>query len=298
MDLGTLIGIILGIGLVVGSIVVGGGAGFLNLPSLMITIGGAFAATLMNFPLPKIIGTISVVRKAFASQDKDYLAVFKRLSDFAVRARRDGILGLESEVENLEDVFMQKGLRMAVDGNSAEVIEAVLEQDIASMVERHQIGHGIFQAVGNYAPAFGMIGTLIGLIQMLRNLDDPSSIGMGMSVALLTTLYGSLSERRRDLAILRALGAHRRTIFGLLLLEAATLSLLGVLGAFGTHALIHTLAGSVIRAQTGMVLDPLAAGLDLLGIAALMILLGIAAGLLPAAKAYRADVASHLTPLT
>jgi chemotaxis protein MotA len=192
MDLGTLIGIILGIGLVVGSIVVGGGAGFLNLPSLMITIGGAFAATLMNFPLPKIIGTISVVRKAFASQDKDYLAVFKRLSDFAVRARRDGILGLESEVENLEDVFMQKGLRMAVDGNSAEVIEAVLEQDIASMVERHQIGHGIFQAVGNYAPAFGMIGTLIGLIQMLRNLDDPSSIGMGMSVALLTTLYGAL----------------------------------------------------------------------------------------------------------
>ncbi|NLG35731.1 MAG: motility protein A [Lentisphaerae bacterium] len=192
MDLGTLIGIILGIGLVVGSIVVGGGAGFLNLPSMMITIGGAFAATLMNFPLPKIIGTISVVRKAFASQDKDYLAVFKRLSDFAVRARRDGILGLESEVETLEDVFMQKGLRMAVDGNSAEVIEAVLEQDIASMVERHQVGHGIFQAVGSYAPAFGMIGTLIGLIQMLRNLDDPSSIGMGMSVALLTTLYGAL----------------------------------------------------------------------------------------------------------
>lgn len=192
MDLGTLIGIILGIGLVVGSIVVGGGAGFLNLPSMMITIGGAFAATLMNFPLPKIIGTISVVRKAFASQDKDYLAVFKRLSDFAVRARRDGILGLESEVETLEDVFMQKGLRMAVDGNSAEVIEAVLEQDIASMVERHQVGHGIFQAVGSYAPAFGMIGTLIGLIQMLRNLDDPNSIGMGMSVALLTTLYGAL----------------------------------------------------------------------------------------------------------
>lgn len=192
MDLGTLVGIILGIGIVVGAISLGGGAGFLDVPSMMITIGGAFSATLINFPLPKIISTMGVVRKAFLSRDKDYLAVYNKLSDFAIRARRDGILGLESDVETLDDAFMQKGLRMAVDGNSAEIIEAVLEQDIASMVERHQVGHSIFAALGNYAPAFGMIGTLIGLVQMLRNLDDPSSIGMGMSVALITTLYGAL----------------------------------------------------------------------------------------------------------
>lgn len=192
MDLGTLIGIILGTVIVVAAIVMGGGAGFFNVPSILITIGGAFCATLINFPLPKIIRTIGVVRKAFMSRDKDFLAVFNRLSDFAIRARRDGILGLESEVETLDDIFMQKGLRMAVDGNSAEIIEAVLEQDIASMVERHQVGHGIFAALGNYAPAFGMIGTLIGLVQMLRNLSDPSSIGTGMAVALLTTLYGAL----------------------------------------------------------------------------------------------------------
>lgn len=192
MDIGTLVGIIFGIGIVVGAIAIGGGAGFFDVPSLMITIGGAFSATLINFPLPKIIGTMGIVRKAFLSRDKDYLAIYNRLSDFAIRARRDGILGLENDVESLDDIFMQKGLRMAVDGNSAEVIEAVLEQDIASMVERHQIGHGIFGALANYAPAFGMIGTLIGLVQMLRNLDDPSSIGMGMSVALITTLYGAL----------------------------------------------------------------------------------------------------------
>ncbi len=192
MDLGTLIGILMGCGLVTGAIMIGGGAGFFDVPSIMITCGGAISATLIHFPLPKIVKTFGVVRKAFVSRDKDYLSVFKRLSDFAIRARRDGILGLESEVETLEDAFMQKGLRMAVDGNSAEVIEAVLEQDIASMVERHQIGHGIFQALANYAPAFGMIGTLIGLVQMLRNLNDPSSIGQGMSVALITTLYGSL----------------------------------------------------------------------------------------------------------
>lgn len=192
MDIGTLLGIIIGVVLVTGAIILGGGAGFVNYPAMMITFGGAFAATLINFPMPKIVRTIRIVRKAFASQDKDYIELFQRLSDFAVRARRDGILGLESEVEALDDQFMQKGLQMAVDGNAAEVIEAVMEQDIDSMVERHEVGHGIFQALGSYAPAFGMIGTLIGLIQMLRSLDDPSAIGMGMAVALLTTLYGAL----------------------------------------------------------------------------------------------------------
>lgn len=192
MDVGTLIGIVIGVVLVTSSIVMGGGGGFINLPAMMITFGGAFAATLINFPLPKIIGTVRIVRKAFASRDEDQLALFNLLSGFAVRARRDGILGLEEDVENLEDPFMKKGMQMGVDGNPAEVIEAVLEQDIDSMVERHAVGHGIFQAVGSYAPAFGMIGTLIGLIQMLRTLDDPSTIGAGMAVALLTTLYGAL----------------------------------------------------------------------------------------------------------
>jgi len=192
MDIGTLIGIILGTALVVSAIVMGGGAGFINAPAMMITIGGAFAATLMNFPLPKIIGTIRIVRKAFANQDANHIALFKQLDDFAVRARRDGILGLENDVENLDDRFMKRGLQMAVDGNPAEIIESVLEQDISSMLDRHEIGHSIFQAIGNYAPAFGMIGTLIGLIQMLRNLEDPSSIGLGMAVALLTTLYGAI----------------------------------------------------------------------------------------------------------
>lgn len=192
MDIGSLVGILLGLLLVLGSIAIGGGAGFIDYPSIAITVGGAFAATLMNFPLAKIIKTFGVVRKAFINRDDDILALFHQLSEFAVRARRDGILGLESDVETLQDPFMKKGLQMGVDGNSAEIIEAVLEQDIDSMLQRHAVGHGIFQAIGTYAPAFGMIGTLIGLIQMLRNLSDPSAIGMGMSVALLTTLYGAL----------------------------------------------------------------------------------------------------------
>ena len=104
MDIGTLLGIIFGSGIIIAAIAMGGGGGFFDVPSLLITIGGALSATLINFPLPKIIRTMGVVRKAFMSRDKDYLAVFNRLSDFAVRARRDGILGLESDVETLDDL--------------------------------------------------------------------------------------------------------------------------------------------------------------------------------------------------
>jgi chemotaxis protein MotA len=159
---------------------------------MMITVGGAFAATLMNFPLPKILGTMGVVKKAFLGKNEDLVALFKQIADFAVRARRDGILALEDDIDKIQDQFMKKGFQMAVDGNAADVIRHVLEADLSSMIERHVVGHSIFKAIGNYAPAFGMIGTLIGLVQMLRNLSDPSAIGSGMAVALITTLYGAM----------------------------------------------------------------------------------------------------------
>ncbi len=192
MDIGTIIGIVVANIFVFAAIIMGGGAGFINIPAMMITVGGSLAATMINFPLPKILGTMGVVRKAFADAGYDYAALFKTMSDFAVRARRDGMLALEDDIEGIRDPFMKKGFQMAVDGSPAELIKALMEEDIDNMLERHQVGHGIFKALGNFAPAFGMIGTLIGLIQMLRELDDPSSIGLGMAVALLTTLYGAL----------------------------------------------------------------------------------------------------------
>ena len=192
MDLGTVIGITLGWLFIIVSIVMGGGAGFINYPSLMITIGGAVSSVLMHYPLPKIMATMGVVRKAFLSREHDYLDLFSKLSEFAVRARRDGILALENDIEQMADPFMKKGFQMAVDGNSTDIIRHVLEEDINSMKERHIVGQGIFKALAAYAPAFGMIGTLIGLVQMLRNMNDPSTIGSGMAVALITTLYGAL----------------------------------------------------------------------------------------------------------
>jgi chemotaxis protein MotA len=192
MDLGSIIGIVLGWLFVIVSIVMGGGAGFINYPSIMITIGGAVSSTLIHYPLPKILSTMGVVRKAFISNESDYVKLFEKLSDIAVRARRDGILALENDIEQMSDPFMKKGFQMAVDGNSTDIIRHVLEEDINSMMSRHIVGQGVFKALANYAPAFGMIGTLIGLVQMLRNMTDPSAIGSGMAVALITTLYGAL----------------------------------------------------------------------------------------------------------
>ncbi len=192
MDIGTIIGIVSGWVLIIWAIITGGGAGFINIPSIMITIGGALAATLIHFPLPKITATVGSLRKAFASTSHDYINLFQQISSLAVRARRDGLLALEEDIDRMVDPFMRKGFQMAVDGNTIDIIRSVLEEDINSMIQRHVTGQGIFKALGNYAPAFGMIGTLIGLVQMLRNMSDPSAIGSGMAVALITTLYGAM----------------------------------------------------------------------------------------------------------
>ncbi len=193
MDLGTTIGVIAAFLIVALGILMGGSAGiFVDVPSLFITVGGAMGATLMHYPLGKIVGVIGSTRKAFTSRADDYVKLFEQMTDLGLRARRDGILALENDIEMFTDEFMKKGFQMAVDGNSADVIRHVLESDITTMQRRHIVGQGIFKAMGNYAPAFGMIGTLIGLVQMLNNMDDPSSIGSGMATALITTFYGAL----------------------------------------------------------------------------------------------------------
>lgn len=193
MDLGSIIGAVLGWALVIVSIVMGGGSGFFNVPSLLVTVGGAIAATLIHYPLPRVMAVMGVARKAmFNTGVHEYLDLFKKITDYAVRARRDGMLALEEDIDKIADPFMKKGFQMAVDGSTTEVIRTVLEEDLRSMQERHLVGQGIFKALGSYAPAFGMIGTLIGLVAMLSNMSDPSSLGAGMAVALLTTLYGAM----------------------------------------------------------------------------------------------------------
>jgi chemotaxis protein MotA len=193
MDLATLIGLVAGLALVFGAIFVGGGAGgFFDIPSLMITVGGSFSALLINFPLNRVLGVFSVVKNCFTHQLPSPVEVVKTLVELATICRRDGPLALEARIEQIPDSFLAKGVQLVVDGASAEVLREILEIEISYLEERHATGKKILEALGTAAPAFGLIGTLIGLVQMLRSLDDPSRLGPAMAVALLTTFYGTI----------------------------------------------------------------------------------------------------------
>ena len=193
MDIATILGLVLGIVLIVGAIAVGGPlTPFVNIPSMMIVGGGAFAALLINFPMTRVLGVISVVRNCFLVKLPEIESVIQQFSDFARTSRRDGLLSLENEMESIQDPFLKRGLEMVVGGNSREELTSVLETEISYIEQRHESGRKILDALAAAAPAFGMIGTLIGLVQMLRTLDDPSQIGIGMATALLTTLYGAV----------------------------------------------------------------------------------------------------------
>ena len=193
MDLATVLGIVSGFGLIILAIMMGGGISlFINIPSVMIVLGGTFAATLINFPLKQVIGVFKVVKNAFFSKTQPPSELISLLVDFATRARREGILALESAVEGIEDEFLRRGIRLAVDGVEPQLVKDILETEMNYLKERHRLGASILEAMGTYSPALGMIGTLIGLIQMLQQLSDPKSIGPAMAVALVTTFYGAI----------------------------------------------------------------------------------------------------------
>lgn len=193
MDFATIIGLLLGTGLVIGSIFLGGDLKpFFDVPSIMITVGGSIAALLINFPLKTVMGSFKVVKKCFTARLPETTDVIEQFAGLATVARRDGLIGLEPELENIRDEFLVRGLEMVIGGVSREEVVSVLETEIGCIEQRHQTGKKIVDATAAAAPAFGMIGTLIGLVQMLRSLDDPSQIGVGMATALLTTLYGAL----------------------------------------------------------------------------------------------------------
>lgn len=193
MDIATIIGLIAAFGLVVSSMTMGGGVGlFVNVPSLLIVVGGTIGTTLINYPLKEMIGIVGVIKNAFFNKAQQTTEIIERLVDFAGRARKDGILALQSAVKEANDPFIEKGIQMAVDGQEVESIETILVTEIDNIKIRHKLGSEIMTTMGTFAPAMGLIGTLIGLVQMLQNMSDPSSIGPAMAVALLTTFYGAM----------------------------------------------------------------------------------------------------------
>ena len=193
MDITTFVGIIIAGGLVVSAIMMGGPASwFINPPSIMIVLGGTMGATLLAYPLPEVLGVFKVAKNVFFQNSHSPNKAISLMIDFAKKARGEGILSFESQLKNIEDPFLVKGLKMAIDGLEPSSIENVLSTEITFVEERHRLGAEIFSTMGTFAPAIGMLGTIIGLVQMLMQMSDPSSIGAPMAVALLTTFYGTL----------------------------------------------------------------------------------------------------------
>jgi chemotaxis protein MotA len=193
MDLMTIVGLVAAFGLMLMAIGQGGGITlFINIPSLIIVVGGTMGATLVHYPLREIKKTLWVIGKAFKNYQANPTGRIMQLVDFAGRARKEGILSLQTVMGDIKDPFFVKGLQMAVDGFEPDSLKEMLEREIEYLEERHSKGADMLMAMGTYAPAMGMVGTLIGLVQMLQTLEDPSTIGPAMAMALLTTLYGAV----------------------------------------------------------------------------------------------------------
>jgi len=191
VDLATLIGIIGSFGFVIMAMLLGGSIGmFVDTVSILIVFGGSLFVVMMKYNLAQFLGSVKIAGKAFMFKAASAEELISKAVEMADAARKGGFLALEeAEISN---PFMQKGVDMLVDGHDADVVRATLENDIRLTAERHEVGAAIFKQFGDVAPAMGMIGTLVGLVAMLSNMDDPKSIGPAMAVALLTTLYGAM----------------------------------------------------------------------------------------------------------
>ncbi len=165
---------------------------FISVASLIIVLGGVFATTLINYSWEDLLISIRTLQDALSENTRDLRTDIELMNMFSRKSRREGLLKLEEDIEHMEDPFLKDGLQMAIDGITKESLDNILEDQINSLKRRQQVCAEMFDGMAEYAPAFGMIGTVIGLILMLQNISDPSSLGKGLSVALLTTLYGTI----------------------------------------------------------------------------------------------------------
>jgi chemotaxis protein MotA len=193
VDIATIIGLFAAFGLVGWSILAGGNlGGFFNLSAAAIVLGGTFGSLLVHFPITRIVGLFGILRKTLVYSHPEPDTVIAKMVKYAERARREGMLALEDDSETENDDFLRKGLRLAVDGTDPQLLEKIMYTDLQQIENRHIEGARILAAGGAFAPAFGMIGTLIGLVSMLSTLSDPAQIGAGMATALVTTFYGAV----------------------------------------------------------------------------------------------------------
>jgi chemotaxis protein MotA len=197
MDIASLVGIILGLAMFLFGVITSGGVSalyesFFDATSIIITIGGSLSGTLASFKLPDFINGLKSISLSFKDTTKDPAEIIKSIIDLSNVGRKEGLLALEEAANSIEDEFLKKGIMLVVDGTDPELVRGILETDLVCLEDRHKKVIGFWEKWAELGPAWGMIGTLVGLVNMLKQLDDPSTIGPQMAVALLTTLYGSL----------------------------------------------------------------------------------------------------------
>ena len=209
MDIASVVGVLAAFGLILVSILIAPGSSltaFIDVPSFLVVCGGAVAACLISFPLKSVLAMPMTVKVVFLNKAVDYAALIQQIVSLAETARRDGLLALENRIGEIDNSFIISGLQMAVDGTRPDAIEDIMRTEMDAVATRHKDAKGVSDQMGRFAPAFGMIGTLLGLIIMLGNMSDPSSIGSGMAVALLTTLYGAIVSNALFLPFSEKLG--------------------------------------------------------------------------------------------
>jgi len=193
MDLATLIGIVAGVGAVLASILMNSGLSlFWNAPSAMIVLGGTVAATLIAFPMNEMVKVIGLFIRVFLVRKSDHYELIGNMVSICNVARKGGVLAIESKLKEIDNDFLKKGLEMTVDGKDEATVNNLLKREIKQLQISHKDGWEIFTQMGAFAPAWGMIGTLIGLVQMLADLSDVSSVGPKMAIAMITTFYGAV----------------------------------------------------------------------------------------------------------
>lgn len=191
MDIATLVGIIGAFGIIIGAVMTGGELGpFIDVPALLIVIGGTFFVTFAQVTLGDFLGSFTIGLKSFLYKVDDPIQLIEESVELADIARKNGLLALEGQ--EISNEFMQKGITLCVDGHDPVLVQKMLDSEVKQMLQRHENGIRMFTNMATMAPAMGMIGTLVGLVQMLSNMSDPAAIGPAMAVALLTTLYGAI----------------------------------------------------------------------------------------------------------
>lgn len=194
MDLATIIGMVGGLACILIGVATSGGSimGIVDVPSLFVTVGGSYASLFIVAPLKQAVGVFKIIGRTFKQYDYGEKNVIQNMVALSEKARREGILALEEGLDDLDDAFVKEGLRMVIDGTDGNIIRTIMESEISQIESRHMSWINVVTQWAGFAPGFGMLGTVIGLIGMLRNLEDKSALGPNMAVALITTLYGSI----------------------------------------------------------------------------------------------------------